>query len=513
MAKHRAGTAGFQKDRFMQDVPRGKSWEYVKKQTPPQARWQDPDAILQSDALGYDPRNPRGKIMIGALGQKLIGIKDDRHIMTVAGNRAGKSVTVMANLFFYDGSVIAIDPKGELASRTALHRARLGQDVLILDPFNIVEGDAQKFRGKYNSLSVISSDNPFNVEDAILIADGMVVSTGQEKDPHWNESAAQFLIGLILATKLGPSIPDADRHLGTMRRLAMRALETDADGETYTLATQLQQDADALAEAGQEDVALAIEGSLASFYDKPSNEMAGVLSTLRRHTQFLEFRAMKDVLSGHDGDLAELKRNPKGKTIYLCLPAMRMEMCKRWLRMIMNQFLDAMEREKTIPKSPILAVLDEFPVLGHMKQLENAAGQVAGFHVKLWIIMQDWGQGKAIYKDRFESFAANAGVFQAFGNVDLTTTEYASKRLGKTLVTGLRKADTALTQRDQGMSGRSESPELYDVLTPDEVARLFARSDPFKRQLVMIAGLSPMVLQRVEYWDEEGPLGEFVEGP
>ena len=406
---------------FMADVPRGKTWEYVKTQTPPQARWQDPDAILASAALSYDPRKPGGKILIGALGDRLIGIADNRHIQPVAGNRAGKSVTVIANLLFYDGSVLAVDPKGELASKTALTRARLGQRVVILDPFETVTGEAAKFRARYNPLSVIRHGNPFNVEDAVLITDGLVVTTGEEKEPHWNESAAHFLTGLLLVTGLGPSVPDGDRHLGTTRALALRALETEADGETYALARRMQLDAHAIAEAGDEDTALAIEGAVASFYEKPETEMAGVLSTLRRHTQFLDYRAMKSVLRGHDVDLADLKR--EDLSIFLCLPALRMQMCNRWLRLILNQFLDAMERDRTEPESPVLCVIDEFPVLGHMKQLENAAGQIASFGVKLWTILQDWGQGKAIYKDRFESFAANAGIAQFFGNVALTTTE------------------------------------------------------------------------------------------
>ncbi|MEM6945818.1 MAG: type IV secretory system conjugative DNA transfer family protein [Pseudomonadota bacterium] len=495
---------------LMADVPRGKAWDYVKAQTPPQARWQAPDAILGARSLDYDPRNPAGKILIGALGEKLIGIRDDRHIQTVAGNRSGKSVAVINNLFFYDGSVIAIDPKGELASITASARAQLGQRVAILDPFDIVTGPARRYRARYNLLSVIRPGNPFNVEDAVLITDGLVVTSGQEKDPHWNESAAHFLSGLCLWVGLGPSIRPEDRHLGTVRREALSALELGPDGETYALAERMQADIAAIQQAGDEDAASAIFGALTSFYDKPENEMAGVLSTLRRHTQLLDYRAMKDVLSGHDFDLADLKRRPEGMTLYLCLPAMRMQMCNRWLRSIVNQFLDAMERERTKPKSPVLAVLDEFPVLGHMKQLENAAGQIASFDVKLWTILQDWGQGKAIYKDRFESFAANAGLSVFFANVDLTTTEHVSKRLGKTLVTGLRKSDPTLQHRDQGLSGRSEAPELHDMLTPDEVARLFARSDPLKRQLVFLAGLSPMVIQRVEWWDKMGPLAGFV---
>lgn len=502
---------------FMTDVPRGKAWEYMKTQTPPQARWQDPAAILASSALDYDPRDPQGRILIGALGEKLIGIKDDRHIQTVAGNRSGKSVTVIANLFFYDGSVIAVDPKGELASTTALARAKLGQRVAILDPFDIVTGPARQYRARYNPLSVIRFGNPFNVEDAVLLTDALIVTSGQEKDPHWNESAAHFLTGLILWTKLGPSLGEEARDLAAVRRYALEALETGADGESYVLARRMQADATAIAARGDEDAAQAIDGAaqaidgaLTSFYDKPETEMAGVLSTLRRHTQFLDYRAMKNVLGGHDVDLGDLKTRPGGMSVFLCLPAMRMAMCNRWLRAIVNQFLDAMERERTKPASPVLAVLDEFPVLGHMKQIENAAGQIASFDVKLWTILQDWGQGKAIYKDRFESFAANAGLSIFHGNVDLATTEYISKRLGKTLVTGLRKSDQSHHQRDQGMSGRSEAPELHDMLTPDEIARVFARSDLLKRQLVIWAGLSPMVLQRVEWWDRAGPLAPYL---
>ena len=47
--------------------------------------------------------------------------------------------------------------------------------------------------------------------------------------------------------------------------------------------------------------------------------------------------------------------------------------------------------------------------------------------------------------------------------------------------------------------------ELHDLLTPDEVAVNFSRSDRLKRQLVIWAGFDPMILQRVEYFDAGGP--------
>ena len=143
-----------------------------------------------------------------------------------------------------------------------------------------------------------------------------------------------------------------------------------------------------------------------------------------------------------------------------------------------------------------------------MRQLEDAAGQIASFGVKLWVLLQDWSQGKALYGERRETFAGNAGIHQFFGNNDLTTTEYVSKRLGKTRVVVPRESEVGPVQRELGMTGRTNAIELHELLTPEEVSRHFARSDRLKRQLVIWAGYDPMILQRVEYFDRKGPHGK-----
>ena len=124
---------------FMKDVPRGDSTRFLRQQKVPQARWMKIDDILASEALRYDPRNPGDKVLIGALGSQLVGIKDDRHILTVAGSRSGKSVGLISNLLFYPGSILATDPKGELAEITAKKRAAMGQKIYVLDPFGNTE--------------------------------------------------------------------------------------------------------------------------------------------------------------------------------------------------------------------------------------------------------------------------------------------------------------------------------------------------------------------------------------
>ena len=498
--------------RLMQDVPRGHTSRFLKAQSEPQSQWMSPENIMDSKRMAFDPENPGAKIMIGSLGDKLIGIDDDRHFLKTAGSRAGKSVGIIGNMVFYQGSVVATDPKGELATKTARARAELGQKVIVLDPFENTEGNAVQYRAAYNPMTILKMDNPFLIEDAVQIADGLVLRSGQDKDPHWDESAKTFITGLLLYVMTSDLFKDSERHLITVRRLISRAMTTDDKTEEYILAREATRTLDVLEENGYEEIAAAIEGSILAFFDKAENERAGVLSTVRRHTDFLDYKSMHSVLTGHDFDLPELKTNPNGLSIFVCLPAGRMGMCSRWIRIILNQLLDAMEREKTKTKAPVLVCLDEFPVLGFMKQLQDAAGQIAGFGVKLWVIIQDWGQGEELYGKRWESFAANSGLMQAFGNVDLTTTEYLSKRLGKTRIESTRDGEVSADQRAKGLSGRSEANELYDLLTPDEIARVFSRDGPMRRQLILYAGYKPMVLQRVEYYDENGPFWELFKG-
>jgi type IV secretion system protein VirD4 len=500
---------------LLADVPRGNTNRYKQDQRMPEAHWMSQETILSSPMFAYDPKNPCGKILIGACSDRLIGVADDRHIMTIAGTRAGKSVAVMNNLLLYDGSIFALDMKGELAIKTAARRAMMGQKVYVLDPFGIAVGDAARFRAKFNPLTMLDGGNPTVIEDAQQIVDGLIVASGQEKEPHWNESAAAALLGLVLYARFGPSIDPQSRHLGTLRRLVtdlLKVIDLDDDRRDFKLRRQIMLDLAILRDTGHIDIADTIDASVSSLYEKPRDERASVVSTMNRHTSLLEYPSMRDVLSGHSFDMRDLKRDPKGASVYLCLPATRLSACARWFRILVNQLIGAMEGEDTVPSAPILAILDEFASLGHSKQIEDAAGQMASFGLKLWTLLQDWSQGQALYGERWESFTANSGVSIFHGNVDLTTTEYVSRRLGKTPVVTHQQSEPSQAAIAEGQSGQSLSIGMYDLMVPHEVSRFFSRADPFKRQIAFLAGLPPAILQRVEYWDEDGPFAEIFAG-
>ena len=245
-----------------------------------------------------------------------------------------------------------------------------------------------------------------------------------------------------------------------------------------------------------------IAAAAQSLKDKPNDERGSVISTARKNLKFLEYDAMYSVLSGNDFSLDELKRKPT--TIYLVLPAMRMNTCKQWLRLFVNLTLATVERVTIRPKYPIMMVLDEMPVLGHMKELETAIGQIAGLGLRIHSILQDLGQLKAIYKDRFETFLGNSGILQFFGNIDQFTSEWVSKYLDKTTIRVADRSANSLSQKiEQGSSGVSFKQQVQELITPGEVRRYFARDDHFNRQLVFIPERRPYILQRANYDQHE----------
>jgi type IV secretion system protein VirD4 len=116
--------------------PRGIPGRDLRNNIAPHTLWADHKFIGTHPHWKYEP----GKVFLGTLGGQLIGVQDDRHLMTIAGSRAGKGVsTIIPNLIEYPGSVLVIDPKGENARHTRNRRGHgsrvvqqsLGQDVFV----------------------------------------------------------------------------------------------------------------------------------------------------------------------------------------------------------------------------------------------------------------------------------------------------------------------------------------------------------------------------------------------
>lgn len=181
------------------ELPRG--WPTSDQFAPPStAQWTDPNSV------GRGLQFENGKLFVGAVGMQPIGLRDDRHVMTVAGSRAGKGTSVLIpNLCLYPGSMVVIDPKGELATITAARRGQgselckgMGQGVHVLDPFQISRNSAPKYRASYNPMDVIDTQQESAIDEADLISESLIYSDPGDKDSHWVNAGRNLLKGLIL---------------------------------------------------------------------------------------------------------------------------------------------------------------------------------------------------------------------------------------------------------------------------------------------------------------------------
>jgi len=382
------------------DLPRGhaKQTKSGGRERALFARWLTPPEMTG------DEWQPEGGLLLGRRDGRVIGWRDDRHLMTIAGSRAGKGVSlIIPNLLFYEGSALVIDPKGENARITAGRRGKgtkaggpgLGQDVHVLDPFEKSGAVSVCF----NPLEEIDLKSDDFAEDAALFADALITNP-DKGERHWTESAQAVVRALILVAR-NDSDPKR-QNLITVRRLLMLTDEKIEEKlmsrpRTFDEVTgeevNKRKRQDALLEVLKEQIGphsgicLGVAGHLEGMGD---NERGSVLSAARTQTQWLDDGRMQDVLVRSDFKMEDLKR--KRTTVYLCLPAMRMGTHARWLRLMILLALSVMERTDVKPPAPVLFVLDEFPVLGHIQAIETAAGLMAGFGVKLWVIVQNVGQ-------------------------------------------------------------------------------------------------------------------------
>lgn len=469
--------------------------------------------IVASKSL--DDLTRKAAVFLGQLDDgRYVGLTDDRHLLTVAGSRAGKGTSlIIPNLALYPGSVLCLDPKGENARETAERRRAMGQDVYVLDPFRY-SGETEQ--AAYNPLADLDPDGRDFIDDAALIADSLILSRN-ERDPHWDAAARELLKGLILHIRLNR--PAAAQNLIEMRRVLR-----DYDLLLEELAFM------AGAEGPKTEARDIIAAAATSFAHKPDKERDSVLSTALRHTEFLDSPAMSLVLQdGTKGGASKIlpslrrlraaRRDPAEKpvTIYLCLPASRMPTHASWMRLVINLALALLEDDAQNQtdgerdRPAVLFIMDEFASLGHLASIAIAAGLMAGFGVKLWPFLQDLSQLEHHYEKTWETFIGNAGAHLFFGNTDTKTLKHISGRLGRVSITKAGSSKTLPKNflDDAGRMTVSLNTETIPLLTPDELQRIFARQPaPVPDyMLLLLPHALPAALRKVPYFADKNLSG------
>ena len=163
---------------------------------------------------------------------------------------------------------------------------------------------------------------------------------------------------------------------------------------------------------------------------------ASIVSNAVVHTSFIDSEGLRDCLLTSDFRLAELKTDPYGVSIFLCLPQRYMQTHYRWMRIVANLATAEMERVSHQPKCGhrVLFMLDEFATLRRLEAIETAVSYIAGFGVKMAFVLQSLDQLKRVYPNSRETFYANCALRIFMGVEDNFTRDYVSRRPASTEV-------------------------------------------------------------------------------
>lgn len=248
-----------------------------------------------SDAYREFWRTYRGK------STSLVRLPQAVHTAAFSPTGGGKNVScIVPFLANCEESCVIVDFKGENARLTAEYRrVKLGHQIVLLDPYQIVVPNP----ATYNPLDFIEKNSPCAIDDCNDLANALVVRSGNENEPHWNDSA-EFFISAIITTVVAFGERDkGTRSLGTVREILSHPAKLD-------MAIKLMTESDnwngLLAQMG---------GQLMHFIDR---EKSSVISSALRHLRFLGTPAVAENTRVSTFDPAALR---KGRmTVYLILP-------------------------------------------------------------------------------------------------------------------------------------------------------------------------------------------------
>ncbi len=421
-----------------------------------------------------------------------------RHLLTVAPTRSGKLLAASMPLCLeHQGPLVAVDVKnGELARIAARYRRDvLGHKVLIIDPWDLVCSDLEMTPARLDVMDGIDPKSDDFVEDAMLIAESIVMDRGH-KEPFWTDEARALDMGLVMYVAATPTTlmptKTKSRDLVQVRRL----LNLNKDDFKAMVAGRFD-DNDKLIHPGMAQSRYEpVRAAAARILNKEVREFSGVLSTAQQNSHFLESPRIQRALSHSDFSLNELEN---GKTdIFIVLPAGRIYTYNRFLRLILSLAITAVTRFKTKPDPPVYFLMEEAATLGRLDVIESAYGLMAGYGMQLHMIVQDLSQLAALYGERWQTFIGNSGVIQCFGTRDVMTAEYISRLCG---VGTMESLSVESAERRVGLFSdpnylsRHDSLTQRSLITPDEVMTLHPAT-----QLLIPANAYPVSCFKTAYF-------------
>ncbi|WP_341790147.1 type IV secretory system conjugative DNA transfer family protein [Rickettsia endosymbiont of Polydrusus tereticollis] len=452
--------------------------------------------ILNSKAVSYGNEKGRG-IIVGKFRGKLIRYTKPDFVSLGAGTRSGKGAgVVIPNLLEWQESLIILDIKQECYNITSKYRQDvLKQEVFLFNPFSF---NTHQFNPFYyiNLDETEGSTDLMGMAEIIYPTDNV---TGAEK--HFNNSAQSLFIALAktLWILLQKNLIFLQEHnianifsIGNLFVLYNTVLMNDL--------TEILEENLSLKKLNALQIELAKDGlaKIRSFMLLGDEGKASVMATFEKQLKLFALSVVKNATDDNSFDFRDSRR--KKMTIYLSIAPKDLKIASLILNLFFNCAIkiNLSENPDFIPelKYSLLLILDEFPAIGNIPYIKEAAGYIAGYKIQLLTIFQNVSQLNEIYEDQGrKTLLANHSCKIVFAPNEQDDAEYFSKEIAYT--TTKSTSESRNTNQTYVSQGKSKSEAKRALMLPQELKQL-----PFEQEIILLNGENPIRCEKALYYND-----------
>lgn len=413
------------------------------------------------------------------------------HLAIFGASGSGKSTAfVIPNLLTDTASAVVLDPKGELFRLTAKQRRRMGQQIVVIDPFHL----ATKKSDCFNPLTLGKHDPRTLVDNARRLAASLVVKAPQEKEPFWN-SAATVLLQTVIAFLMSEAKP-GESHLNRLRDLTCNP-------------KVMRELLDYLAQSDAcEGVLRRLAGTVKWYQGQTESSIYSVANT---HLEFLDSLPVAEILARSSFDPWQLVRGKM--SVYILLPIDRLHEMRGLQRILVTSLINLVFEAGESRSRRVRFYLDEAASLGEEHAaLSNALVFGRSFGIRLLFSYQSAAQVEQCFPEsKAHDFRATvASVF--CGVYDYETAKQVSQYIGQTTVQGTSTQTSTSygTSNNEGVRDNSwgTNRSTSQSTTYSEVARALIQPEeilqlPPNLAIALLPNIRPILLEKRPYYTRQ----------
>ncbi len=397
-----------------------------------------------------------------------------QHALLFAPTGSGKGVGfVIPNCLFWDESLVVHDIKLENYEKSSgWRKGHLKQGVFVWEPSN-PEGRTHC----YNPLDWVSA-KPGQMVDDVQKFSNLIL----KKKEFWENEARTLLVGVILYLIADPTkVKSFGEVVRTLR----------GDDFAYSMAVVL----DTMGEVIHPVAYM----NLAAFLQKADKERSGVISTLSSGLELWANPLLDTATARSDFNVQTFRTI--ATTVFVGLTPDNIQRLSSLMNIFYQQATDFLVKKLPDKSEPVgvLFLMDEFPTVGKLEQFLAGIAYFRGYHVRLFLIVQDTQQLKGTYEDSgMNSFLSNAMYRITFAANNFETADLISKLIGNETVESTSYSKPKFLDFNPASRSINVSQAQRALLLPQEVLAL-----PKDQQIILVEASSPIKTKKIFYYQDK----------